>query len=120
MALLEQAEELAALQALLGAPSRQRQSSPRRVTEDLVDSLNSSQVPLTERLPSDEDLSKEVVNVLSGVDVFKFNVNMLMKHLNAKYKVDLTDKKPFIKTIAIQYCMEHAPDYAREGEDESG
>lgn len=40
------------------------------------------QVPLTERLPSDEDLSKEVVNVLSGVDVFKFNVNMLMKHLS--------------------------------------
>lgn len=45
MALLEQAEELAALQALLGAPSRQRQSSRRRVTEDLVDSLNSLQVP---------------------------------------------------------------------------
>ena len=45
MALLEQAEELAALQALLGAPSRKRQSSRRRVTEDLVDSLNSLQVP---------------------------------------------------------------------------
>lgn len=41
MALLEQAEELAALQALLGAPSRERQFSRRRVTEDLVDSLSS-------------------------------------------------------------------------------
>ena len=39
MALLEQAEELAALQALLGAPSKKRQSSRRRVTEDLMESL---------------------------------------------------------------------------------
>lgn len=46
LALLEQAEELAALQALLGAPSRKRQSSRRRLTEDLVDSLNNLQVGL--------------------------------------------------------------------------
>ena len=46
LALLEQAEELAALQALLGAPSRKRQSSRRRVTEDLVDSLDNLQVGL--------------------------------------------------------------------------
>ncbi|KAL3135074.1 hypothetical protein ABBQ32_008019 [Trebouxia sp. C0010 RCD-2024] len=77
-------------------------------------------VPKKESLPSDEDLSKEVVSVLSGVDVLEFNIKMLMKHLNAKYKVDLKDKKPFIKTIAIQYCMEHAPKNAGEGEDESG
>ncbi|KAL3135052.1 hypothetical protein ABBQ32_007998 [Trebouxia sp. C0010 RCD-2024] len=129
MALLEQAEELAALQALLGAPSRERQFSRRRVTEDLVDSLSSQAVfamkdnthvvPLTESLPSDEDLSREIVNVLSGVDVFQFNIDMLMQCLNAMYQVDLTDKKPFIKTIAIQYCMEHASDNAGEGEDES-
>lgn len=40
------------------------------------------QVPKKERLPSDEDLSKEVVNVLSGVDVLEFNIKMLMKHLS--------------------------------------
>lgn len=44
MALLEQAEELAALQALLGAPSRKRQSIRRRVTEDLMDSTGALQV----------------------------------------------------------------------------
>lgn len=46
LALLEQAEELAALQALLGAPSRKRQSSRRRVTEDLMDSLENLHVGL--------------------------------------------------------------------------
>ena len=48
LALLEQAEELAALQALLGAPSRKRQSliSRRRVTEDLETSLDHLQVSL--------------------------------------------------------------------------
>lgn len=46
MALLEQAEELAALQALLGVPSRKRQSSRRRVTEDLLDSLDNLHVGL--------------------------------------------------------------------------
>lgn len=46
LALLEQAEELAALQALLGAPSRKRQSSRRRVTEDLENSLDNLQVGL--------------------------------------------------------------------------
>ena len=46
LALLEQAEELAALQALLGSPSRKRQSSRRRVTEDLMDSLDNLQVGL--------------------------------------------------------------------------
>ena len=46
LALLEQAEELAALQALLGAPSRKRQSSRRRVTEDLMESMDSLQVGL--------------------------------------------------------------------------
>ncbi len=42
LALLEQAEELAALQALLGAPAKKRQSmtSRRRVTEDLMTSLD--------------------------------------------------------------------------------
>ena len=44
MALLEQAEELAALQALLGAPSRKQQSIKRRVTEDLMDSMGKLQV----------------------------------------------------------------------------
>lgn len=46
LALLEQGEELAALQALLGAPSRKRQSSRRRVTEDLIDSLDNLHVGL--------------------------------------------------------------------------
>ena len=46
LALLEQAEELAALQALLGAPSRKRQYSRRRVTEDLENSLDNLQVGL--------------------------------------------------------------------------
>lgn len=40
------------------------------------------QVPKKESLPSDEDLSKEVVSVLSGVDVLEFNIKMLMKHLS--------------------------------------
>ena len=40
------------------------------------------QVPKKGSLPSDEDLSKEVVNVLSGVDVLEFNIKMLMKHLS--------------------------------------
>ena len=40
------------------------------------------QVAKKECLPSDEDLSKEVVNVLSGVDVLEFNIKMLMKHLS--------------------------------------
>ena len=44
MALLEQAEELAALQALLGAPSKKRQSMKRRVTEDLLESMHSQKV----------------------------------------------------------------------------
>ena len=44
MALLEQAEELAALQALLGAPSKRRQASRNRVTEDLETSLSGVQV----------------------------------------------------------------------------
>jgi len=46
LALLEQAEELAALQALLGAPATKRQSmtSRRRVTEDLITSLDHLQV----------------------------------------------------------------------------
>ena len=26
-----------------------------------------------------------------------------------KYKMDLSGLKPFIKTVAIQYCNEHAP-----------
>lgn len=101
------------------------------------------QVPSKESLPSDEDLAKEVVSVLSGVNVLEFNIKMLMKHLSkhlctllvdlscfgavtcltshflqnfdccmfadGKYKVDLKEKKPLIKTIAIQYCTEHAP-----------
>lgn len=74
-------------------------------------------VPRKNSLPSDDDLAKEVVNVLSGVDVLEFNIKMLMKHLNGKYKVDLKEKKPLIKTIAIQYCMEHAPKNAGEEED---
>lgn len=36
---------------------------------------------------------------------------------DAKYKVDLKDKKPLIKTIAIQYCTEHAP---KNNEEEAG
>ena len=28
---------------------------------------------------------------------------------DGKYKVDLKEKKPLIKTVAIQYCTEHAP-----------
>lgn len=46
LALLEQAEELAALQALLGAPAKKRQSmtARRRVTEDLMTSLDHLQV----------------------------------------------------------------------------
>lgn len=46
LALLEQAEELAALQALLGASAKKRQSmtSRRRVTEDLMTSLDHLQV----------------------------------------------------------------------------
>ncbi len=46
LALLEQAEELAALQALLGAPAKKRQSMTvrRRVTEDLMCSLDQMQV----------------------------------------------------------------------------
>lgn len=46
LALLEQAEELAALQALLGAPAKKRQSMTvrRRVTEDLMTSLDHLQV----------------------------------------------------------------------------
>ena len=28
---------------------------------------------------------------------------------DGKYKVDLKEKKPLIKAIAIQYCTEHAP-----------
>lgn len=38
-------------------------------------------------------------------------------HADGKYKVDLKEKKPLIKTIAIQYCMEHAPKNAGEEED---
>ncbi|KAL0021155.1 hypothetical protein WJX77_006072 [Trebouxia sp. C0004] len=46
LALLEQAEELAALQALMGAPAKKRQSitSQRRVTEDLLTCLDHLQV----------------------------------------------------------------------------
>lgn len=40
------------------------------------------QVPKKNSLPSDDDLAKEVVNVLSGVDVLEFNIKMLMKHLS--------------------------------------
>lgn len=40
------------------------------------------QVPRKNSLPSDDDLAKEVVNVLSGVDVLEFNIKMLMKHLS--------------------------------------
>lgn len=43
---------------------------------------NTHVVPLTESLPSDEDLSREIVNVLSGVDVFQFNIDMLMQCLS--------------------------------------
>ena len=40
------------------------------------------QVPSKESLPSDEELAKEVVSVLSGVNVLEFNIKMLMKHLS--------------------------------------
>lgn len=40
------------------------------------------QVTSKESLPSDEDLAKEVVSVLSGVNVLEFNIKMLMKHLS--------------------------------------
>ena len=44
--------------------------------------LNALQVPSKESLPSDEELAKEVVSVLSGVNVLEFNIKMLMKHLS--------------------------------------
>lgn len=40
------------------------------------------QVPSKESLPSDEELAKEVISVLSGVNVLEFNIKMLMKHLS--------------------------------------
>lgn len=43
------------------------------------------QVPSKESLPSDEDLAKEVVSVLSGVNVLEFNIKMLMKHLSKHF-----------------------------------
>ncbi|DBA88529.1 hypothetical protein WJX79_010666 [Trebouxia sp. C0005] len=58
LALLEQAEELAALQALLGAPAKKRQSmtSKRRVTEDLITSLD--QLQATSGDPATSTLSQ--------------------------------------------------------------
>lgn len=66
-------------------------------------------VPKKGKVPTEEELQKEIVKVLNGVNVLEFNIKMLMKHLNDKYKMDLTDLKPFIKTVAIHYCNEHAP-----------
>lgn len=40
------------------------------------------QVPHKDSLPSDEELAKEVVRVLSGVNVLEFNIKMLMKDLS--------------------------------------
>ena len=44
--------------------------------------VNVLQVPSKESLPSDEELAKEVVSVLNGVNVLEFNIKMLMKHLS--------------------------------------
>ena len=35
---------------------------------------------------------------------------------DGKYRVNLREKKPLIKTVAIQYCTEHAP---RNNEEEN-
>ena len=48
--------------------------------------MNVLQVPGKEGMPNDEELAKEVVTVLSGVNVLEFNIKMLMKHLS-KYSI---------------------------------
>lgn len=77
--------------------------------EDEDDEKPLGSVATKPKAPTEEELENEIVQTLSGVNVLEFNIKMLMKHLNEKYKMDLSGLKPFIKTVAIQYCNEHAP-----------